>query len=101
MSCCVGFETTKAAIEAAFEAETTDWKAFIVSRDGDEGLNYKVRIGVVVTHDIDRNTRIWEALLKMQSNASYCIKPVSTQVNFKDDRLVDLFLIDIETEVKI
>jgi hypothetical protein len=100
MSCCVGFAQTKQRIESVVEAfYPDDYKIFAISREALADITYKIRLGVVVKPDVDKNTSMFEELKKLESNTGNCIKVVSSNINFKDEKLVDLFLLDIEVEV--
>lgn len=100
MSCCVGFAQTKQRIESTVEAfHPGDYKIFIISRETTADITYKIRLGVVVKPDVDKNTSMFEELKKLESNTGNCIKVISSAINFRDEKLVDLFLLDIEAEV--
>ena len=101
MSCCVGFEDSKALIENIVKVyHPTDYKIFVAHRYAiDHGTTYKVRVGVVVKPDVDLNTSMFEDFIKLHARSDACIKVLSSEINFKENRLADLFLLEIESEV--
>jgi len=102
MGCCVGFAAIKTEIEAVVaQFHPTDAKTFVAHRSGMDGLNYKVHLGVVVKPDVDKNTQMFEALKKLESRTDLCVKMLSSDINFKDEKLIDLFLLEIETEIAL
>ncbi len=99
MPCCIGFEASKAIIEDVVKQyHPSDYKIFVAQRDAEEGMTYKVRVGVVVKPDVDKNTQMFEDFIKLHSRSDVCIQVLSSNINFKDERLVDLFLLEIESE---
>ena len=102
MGCCLGFDAIKTEVVAVIEQfHPLDYKTFVAHRSGMDGLLYKVHLGVVVKPDVDKNTQMFEALKKLESRTDLCVKMLSSDINFKDEKLVDLFLLEIETEVSI
>lgn len=100
MSCCVGFEASKQIIADICETyHPNDYKIFVAHRVATEGLVYKVQVGVVVKPDVSVNTQMFEAFLKLHARSDVCIKVLQSDINFKETKLVDLFLLEIESEV--
>lgn len=68
MSCCVGFGASKQLIEDIVKRyHPRDYKIFVAHRYALEGITYKVRVGVVVKPDVDKNTQMFEDLMKPKS----------------------------------
>ena len=100
MSCCVGFAASKQIISDICEQyHPQDYKIFVAHRVATEGLTYKVQVGVVVTPDVSKNTEMFEAFIKLHARSDVCIRVLQSDINFKDTKLVDLFLLEIESEV--
>ncbi len=100
MSCCLGFEASKEKIEEIVRRyHEKDYKLFVAHRYVTEGITYKVKIGVVVKPDLSKNTEMFEELMGLHSSTEVCVKMLTSDINFEDGRLVDLFLLEIESEV--
>lgn len=102
MSCCRGFVYSKDLIaEIATRHCGTDFKIFTISREAVTALEYKIRLGLVAQADTTRNTKLFEELLMLGSRSDACVKVIKSDINFKDSRLIDLFVLEIESEVQI
>lgn len=102
MGCCLGFESSKAKIVEIVERYyESDYKIFIAHRYAIEGITYKVRVGVVVKPDVSKNTEMFEDLMKLHADSEACVKVLSSDINLEDRKLVDLFLLEIESEVSL
>ncbi len=100
MGCCLGFEASKEKITSIVESyHPSDYKMFVAHRYATEGITYKVRVGVVVKPDLSKNTEMFEELIKLHADSEVCVKVISSDINFDDKKLVDLFLLEIESEV--
>jgi len=100
VSCCVGFAAAKEAIaQVVAQYHQDDYKIFVANRTANGGINYKVTVGIVVQPDVDKNTELFEALLRLQAQSKLCLKVLHSNIDLRDQaRLMDLFLIEIEAE---
>ena len=102
MSCCLGFAESREKIEEVVrQYHPKDFKIFVPRRIATGGLGYKMIVGIVVLPDVQKNTQLFEALLKLQSSTEVCVKVLDSQIDQRDARIVDLFLLEVETEVEI
>ena len=103
MSCCVGFLSVKEKIaQVAEQYHPGDYKIFVASRTATGAISYKVTVGLVVKPDLEKNTALFEALLKLQAQNQLCLKVLNTNIDMRDQaRMVDLFLLEIDTEVDL
>lgn len=103
MSCCVGFAAVKSEIETVVRRyHPSDFKIFVADRTALGGLAYKLTVGIVVMPDVEKNTQLFEALLALQAQSRLCLKVLRSHIDMRDQaRIVDLFLVEVETEVQI
>ena len=102
MSCCVGFDASKQIIEDIVKTyHARDYKIFVAHRYATEGITYKVQVGVVVKPDVEKNTQMFEDFMKLHARSDACIKVLRSDINFRDERLVDLFILEIESGVEL
>lgn len=102
MACCVSYDTAKAQIEEIVKKYYPyDYKFFAPRRTPTGGITYKIELGLVVLPDADKNTQIFEELLKLAEGSGECIAVRDSNINWKDERLVDLFILEITTEVNL
>jgi len=101
VSCCLDFESQKSTIENIIKQYHTDYKIFVPRRIATGGIAYKIIVGIVVLPDVDKNTQLFEALLKLQGSTEVCVKVLDSQIDQRDARIVDLFLLEVESEAII
>ena len=101
MSCCLDFETQKSTIENVIKQYHTDYKIFVPRRIATGGIEYKIIVGIVVLPDVDKNTQLFESLIKLQGRTDVCVKVLDSQIDQRDARIVDLFLLEIEAQIQI
>ncbi len=100
MDCCLGFTKAKAVIEGiCIKYYPSDYKIFVASRQARQGIGYSVRLGVVVKPDVMKNTEMFEDFTKLHARSDVCIKVLSSDINFGEQNLVDIFVLEIESEV--
>lgn len=101
MSCCVGFLAAKEQIaQVAEQYHPGDYKIFVANRTATGGIGYKVTVGLVVKPDLEKNTALFEDLLKLQAQSQLCLKVLHSNIDMRDQaRLMDLFLVEIESEI--
>jgi len=101
MSCCITYDEALAKIEEiATKYHPNDYKIFVAKREG-KGIIRKTQIGLVVKPNDIKNTSMFEELMSLQNFAdTSCIKLLYSQIDLRDTRMVDFFLLEIETEVE-
>lgn len=98
MSCCLSFADAKAKVTEIVELyHPDDYKIFIARREAN-GTEYVKHLGLVVKPNDDVNDAMFKQFVELQATASTaCIKILSSQVDVRDGRMIDLFLFEITT----
>jgi len=99
MSCCLTYAEAIAKIREIAEIyHPTDYKIFVARREP-RGLFYAIQVGLTVTPDDIKNTSMFRDFEKLQdSTDTSCIKTLYSQVDLRDTRTLDLFVLEIELE---
>lgn len=99
MGCCNSISKVVAIIEdTAKKYHPNDYKLFMVRRESGDTLEDIYQIGLVVLPNDEQNTQMYREFKKMRLDPHSCIKSVYSQVDLRDTRIVDLFVIQIEIE---
>jgi len=96
MGCCADYSEAKTIVENIVKAyHPVDYKIFVARREA-RGNIIIYSMGVVVLPK-EENNAMFKELVDLQSNSSTdCIKIKYSQVDLRDSRMVDLFILDIE-----
>ena len=97
MGCCLGSEESISAIKEVVESYHSDYKIFSINRTAINVTTYKTSLGVVVLPS-DINSKMFEDLMKLSSKQE-CIKVVSSSIDQRDSKMVDLFVLEIEANI--
>ena len=97
--CCLSFAEAKAKIKEIVESyHPDDYKIFIARREA-LGIAETKHLGLVVKPDDEKNDEMFKKFTELQaSSVTDCIKILSSQVDVRDGRMIDLFLFEITTK---
>ena len=96
MGCCVGFEEAREVLEKMVSSYFDDYKLFTISREVVSALVYKVRVGVVVLPQEGDSSRLFEALLALNTSVESCIKVRNSTIDKQGSKMIELFVVEIE-----
>ena len=100
MGCCVSYEVAKATIEEIVQRyHPQDAKIFLARRESSGGLERKVQVGVVVKPDDMKNSQMFDEFIALGLQANSCTRVLYSQVDLRGANMVDLFILEVITEV--